>query len=348
MNGGFPSPGLFINFVSFINTIFNIFKSVKDVSLDIFMMFGPSANYVFQAVKFYQTKSSKGFSNYLCLVTIFAHTTKIFFWFGERYKYTLLFQSFLVILILLYIIYLYLKYREKPEEEYLSIKLESHKNILLKDKIKQCTSDIFGCSKILNPKLFWQWDKAREYYKFYFLVVSVLTLLLFAFGVDNKYYANALGSINLVLELLCSLPQIIELYRTKNQKNISKIMVMLWFTGNILKIYYNHINNSPIQLLLGACIQVFFNIILIGQIVYYYIKNRKEISNASVAKEKNETKDKTEKEIDNEKTDDKTESIPDKKIETEYKEEDITIIVNEEKNDIENEEKQMMINDNSN
>lgn len=345
MNGRFPPPGLFIAFASFINTIFNIFKSVKDVSLDIFMVFGPSANYVFQAVKFYQTKSSKGFSNYLCLVTIFSHTTKIFFWFGERYKYTLLFQSFLVILILLYIIYLYLKYREKLEEEYLSINLESHKNILLKDKIKRCTSEIFGCSKILNPKLFWQWDKAREYYKFYFLVVSVLTLLLFAFGVNNKYYSNVLGSINLVLELLCSLPQIIELYRIKNEKNISKIMVMLWFTGNILKIYYNYINNSPIQLLLGACIQVFFNIILIGQLVYYYIKNRKKVK---ISLEDKENIDKIENEKDNEKNNDKTESNPDKKIETEYKDEDTNIIVNEDKLEIENEEKQMIINDNSN
>ena len=342
MNRHFPSPGLFIALVSFINAIFNIIKSIKDVFLDIFMMFGPSANYIFQAMKFYQTKSSKGFSNYLCLVTIFSHTTKIFFWFGERYKYTLLFQSFLVIIILLYIIYLFLKYNEKTEKEYLSINLESHKKILLKDKIKRCFSEIFGCSKILNPKLFWQWDKTREYYKFYFLVVSILTLLLFAFGINNKYYANALGSINLVLELLCSLPQIIELYKTKNQKNISKIMVMLWLSGNLLKIYYNYINNSPIQLLLGACIQVFFNIILIGQLVYYYLKNRKEIN---IYDEDNENMDKIENEIDNDK---EKKNKPDKKIETEYIEEDINIIENEEYLDIENEEKQMIINNNSN
>ena len=345
MNGRFPPPGLFIAFASFINAILNIFNSIKDVSLDIFMIFGPSANSIFQAVKFYQTKSSKGFSNYLCLVTIFAHTTKIFFWFGERYKYTLLFQSFLVILILLYIIYLYLKYKEKSEEEYLSINLESQKNILLKNKIKKCTSEIFGCSKILNHKLFWKWDKAREYYKFYFLVLSVLTLLLFAFGIDNKFYTNTLGSINLVLELLCSLPQIIELYKTKDQKNISKMMVTLWFTGNILKIYYNYINNSPIQLLLGACIQVFFNIILIGQLIYYFLKNRKEVN---IYVEENGNIDKIEKENDNEKNNDKTANIPDKKIETEYKEEDINIIVNEEKSEIENEEKQIIINYNSN
>ena len=110
------SPKLFISFVSFIRELFKVLNSAKDISLDTFMIFGPSANYVFQAIKFYRTKSSKGFSNYLCLVTILAHTTKIFFWFGERYKYTLLMQSVLVIIILLYIIYLCLKYNEKKGE----------------------------------------------------------------------------------------------------------------------------------------------------------------------------------------------------------------------------------------
>ena len=76
--------------------------------------------------------------------------------------------------------------------------------------------------------------------------------------------------------MLCSLPQIIELQKTKNKKNISKIMVLMWFTGNIHKIYYNRFNNSPIQLIIGSYIQVFFNCILIYQIVYYYQKNKSE------------------------------------------------------------------------
>ena len=76
--------------------------------------------------------------------------------------------------------------------------------------------------------------------------------------------------------MLCSLPQIIEMQKSKNQRNISKIMVFMWFSGNILKIYYNTANKSPIQLIIGSYIQVFFNCILIYQIFYYYIKNERE------------------------------------------------------------------------
>ena len=269
------SPRFFVNFVSFINSFLIVFYSVKDISLDIFMILGPATNYVFQAIKFYKTKSSVGFSNFLCLVTIMAHTTKIFFWFGERYVYTLLIQSILVVVIQLYIIYLCVKYREKPEKDS-STSLISKNEISFKEKTKKCLCKFFGCAETFNPKLIWRWDNALEFYKFYFLIIAVLTGLLFACGIENKIYANIVGYSNLVLELLSSCPQIIELYRTKNQRNISKLMILLWFTGNVVKIYYNYYNNSPLQLILGAYIQVFFNIILIIQLIYYYRKNQKE------------------------------------------------------------------------
>ncbi len=269
------SPSFFINFVSFINSFLYVFYYVKNFSLDVFMTFGPATNYVFQAIKFYRTKSSVGFSNFLCLVTIMAHTTKVFFWFGERYVLTLLVQSILVILIQLYIIYLCVKYKDKPEKDS-SISLINKEEISFKEKTKKCFFRVFGCTETFNPKLIWRWDNALEFYKFYFLIIVLLTALLFACGIENKIYANIIGYINLILELLSSCPQIIELYRTKNQRNISKLMVFLWFTGNVIKIYYNYYNKSPLQLILGAYIQVFFNIILIGQLIYYYRKNQQE------------------------------------------------------------------------
>lgn len=272
------SPKLFINFVSFINNFLSFFNSIKDISLDIFMTFGPSSNYVFQVIKFHTTKSSIGFSNFVCLVTIMAHTTKVFFWFGERYVYTLLIQSILVIIIQLYIIYLCVKYKEKPEKLF-SKSLLPKKEMSCKEKTKNCLCKTFGCSELFNPKLIWRWGYAFEYYKFYFLVVAILTALLFLCGIENKIYANIIGYINLVLEILSSCPQIIELFRTKNQRNISKLMVFLWFSGNVIKIYYNYYNHSPLQLILGSYVQVFFNIILIGQLIYYYRKNKKESNN---------------------------------------------------------------------
>jgi uncharacterized protein with PQ loop repeat len=278
---------------SFKDSLINILTIVKNISLDIFMTFAPATNYVFQALTFRKTKSSKGFSSFLCLVTILAHTTKIFYWFGERYKYTLLVQSILVIIILLYILHLFLKYKEKPQAVTPSTAPNNKEKISKKEKVKKCICSVVSCKKTFNPHLIWRWDKLIEFYKFYFFIIMVLLLCLFAFGVGNKIFAKIIGYINLILEMLCSLPQIIEMYRTKNQRNISKIMVIFWFSGNILKIYYNYYNNSPIILLIGSFIQVFFNTILIGQLIYYYQMNKKESLTKKIPKNKEtkETKD---------------------------------------------------------
>ena len=250
------------------------------------MTFAPATNYVFQALTFRKTKSSKGFSSFLCLVTILAHTTKIFYWFGERYKYTLLVQSILVIIILFYILHLFLKYKEKPEVSNPSTVSINKEIISKKEKVKKCIYSVVSCKETFNPYLIWRWDKLIEFYKFYFFIILVMSLCLLIFGVENKIFSQILGYINLILEMLCSLPQIIEMYKTKNQRNISKIMVIFWFSGNILKIYYNYYNNSPLILLIGSCIQVFFNIILIGQLIYYYQRNKKESLTKMIPKTK--------------------------------------------------------------
>ena len=240
---------------------------MKELFLDLFMAFGPSINYLFQVFKFNKTKSSKGFSKYLCLVTILSHTLKVFFWFKEKFKYTLLIQSILVIMIQLYLIDLCLKYNEKdvhydkiPEEE------NNFNNSTNKNQL------IIEWRNIFNPKLLWKWNNVSDYYVFYCFIIFILSIF-YIFYNNNNYYSNIIGFVSIILETLCSVPQIIEIYRTKNQKNISKIMVLMWLIGNMLKVYYNIINQSPIQLIIGAYIQVFSNIVLITQIIYYYFHN---------------------------------------------------------------------------
>lgn len=75
----FLSSQILIGEDSVIDKTINILIIIKDISLDIFMTLSPAGNYIFQAIKFHKTKSSIGFSNFLCLVTMLAHTTKIFF-----------------------------------------------------------------------------------------------------------------------------------------------------------------------------------------------------------------------------------------------------------------------------
>ena len=234
---------------------------MKEILMDLFMIFGPSINYLFQIFKFKKTKSSKGFSTYLCLVTILSHTFRIFFWLIEKFKKALLIQSILVVIMQLYLIYLCIKYKELgPDYDQ-----ETINDI----EINKISANIFcDWRKTLNIKLIWKWKNIIEYYKFYFFVVFLLFLLYFC--CDNTYYSNVVGSLSVFLEIISSFPLIIELYRTKNQKNISKIMVLMWFIGNSLKVFYNIYNKSPIQLIVGSYIQVLCNIILVTQIIYYY------------------------------------------------------------------------------
>ena len=268
-------PDEIIDIVTVNNSLIrNIFIYMKNIFLDLFMAFGPTLNYLFQTHKFKKTKSSKGFSNFLCLVTILSHTLKVFFWFGKKFKYILLIQSILVIFMQLYMIYLVIKYKENTDNDSNIILIN---NISKNKKIRKIIFKfLFDWSETLKWSLIWRWNNVIEYYKFYFLIIFILSLFSYKLGFNNIYYINIIGGVSIFLEMLCSLPQIIELQKTKNQKNISKMMVFMWFTGNILKIYYNASNNSPIQLIIGSYVQVFFNCILIYQIFYYYQKNKLE------------------------------------------------------------------------
>ena len=269
-----------INFL--VNTKLNlenyndIFKKVKNVTLDFFIALSPSINYLFQAIKFKKTKSSKGFSHYLCLITLLSHSLKVLFWFCKRFKYTLLIQSILVIIVQLYLIFLCIKFKDEVNK---TLSNSNNKAITTKNKtfpkIKKFIYDNFlNWSKTVNKKLIWKWTSVNEYYKFYFLVIMLLSIFAYAFGIKNKYFTDIIGTVSIIIDMASSLPQVIEMHKSKNPKNISKVMVLLWVNGNCVKIYYNVINKSPIQLIIGSCIQVFFNIILL-QIVYYYIKNLK-------------------------------------------------------------------------
>ena len=239
---------------------------MKEILLDFFMTFCPTLNYLFQIFKFNKTKSSKGFSKYLCLVTILSHTLKVFFWFSERFKYALLFQSILVIIMQLYLIYVCIKFKEKePNYDQIPNENNSSNNTNVKRKI-------YNWKNIIDFKLIWKWNDTFEYYIFYFIIVTLLSVCHLCLG-NYDYYSFSLGFVSMILDMLGSFPQIIELYKTKNQRNISKIMVLMWFFGNLIKVYYNIHNKSPLPLIIGSYIQVFFNVVLISQIIYYYFND---------------------------------------------------------------------------
>ena len=251
---------------------------MEEILFDGFVIFSPSLNYLFQILKFKNTKSSKGFSKLLCFIIMLTHTLRIFFWFTEKYKFTLLIQSFLVIVIQFYLIYLCIKYKEK-EIKYNIIPNENNGNINATKKIKNGLSKI---KNIINIKFMKNLNNAMEYYKIYFFIVFLLSIFNLSMK-DNYFYSNIIVYGSIFLEMICSLVQIVEIYRTKTQKNISKIMVLLWLLGNVLKAYYNIYNKCPIQLIIGAYIQVFLNVVLFSELIYYYLIDMILINNEKIS-----------------------------------------------------------------
>ena len=233
------------------------FSSLIKLTVDLMMIFIPSIGYIFQAIKFKQTKSSKGFSKTLCLLLLLANILRIYFWIGKPFEKSLLFQSIVVIISQIYLIHYYLKYQEKPRD---INKIPAEKSIL---------NHMISWKDIFLPSKFWNWDYEIDYYKFVFLFFSIMSIICAIIGRNLIKFYDVIGTISVGIETFIEIPQIKENCVTKNVKNLSMAMVLMWFIGDLFKTVYNLINKSPIQMIVGGLIQNCEDIILSTQVICY-------------------------------------------------------------------------------
>ena len=229
--------------------------SLLKLSADFLMIFLPSFGYFFQGIKFQKTKSSKGFSKSLCLLLLLANIFRIYFYIGRPFAKSLLYQSIVVIISQIYLIHYYLKYQEKSMDE-----LPPEKSII---------NHLSSWRDIINPSKIWNWDYEIDYYKFIVFLFFVMSIICYLIGKDNINFYDIIGTISVSIETFIEIPQIKENCVTKNVKNLSGAMVLLWFIGDLFKSIYNIINKSPIQMILGGLIQNCEDIILSSQVLIY-------------------------------------------------------------------------------
>ena len=201
---------------------------------DILMIFVPSIGYFFQAKKFKETKSSKGFAKFLCLLILLANILRVFFWFGKKFSLILLYQSIVVILSQIYLIHVYLEYQE-------DFPVKSEKNI---------SEYLINWSETLSPRKIWNWDDEIEYYKFIIFLVVIFSIIC-RIGKNSSQLFEILGIISVSFETFIELPQIKENCMTKDIRNLSGEMVFMWFAGDLFKTSYNFIYHSPLQIIIG-------------------------------------------------------------------------------------------------
>ena len=258
--------------------------------IDLAMITAPSLAYLFQIIKFNKTKSSQGFSKFICLLIYLGNLLRVFFWFGKRFKKALLYQSIGAIIFQIILVHYFMKYQNK--KLYLQdikvpstnkqLRLENKNNInLIKNYIaayfsKTFKPKMFNLSKIFSIKNFWNWQEEIEYYKFMTLFLILLSICFTIFK-KNNLFLQIIGSLSASFEALTCFPQVVENFRTKVTKNVSFMMVAFWLFGDGFRFAYNLYYKSPVQLIVGMGIMVLFDTILIVQLILYRNNDFKEM-----------------------------------------------------------------------
>lgn len=216
-------------------------SSILLIIVDIIQALTPIIPYFAQINTFKKQQSSKGFSIKISLFVLSAHILRIFFWFGERFNISLLFQSILLNITHLYLVKIYVDFAEKNEER--------NKESIFSD--------------------FWDWDNHVNYFITTLGFVLFLIGITFHLGFENKIYVNLLGSVSSILEAVMPCAQIVKLYNVKSAKSLSYVLVLSWVLGDSFKVYYYIITKVPIQMLISAIMQVLFELFIILQVFYY-------------------------------------------------------------------------------
>ena len=236
--------------------------------IDILVITGPSIGYFLQSLKFKQTKSSKGFSKSLCLIMYIAQILRIIFWIGKPFKITLLYQSILIIIFQVYLIYLWVKYHDTKSDK----NANEINDIKVNDK-KEIIEYFIDWSDTISPNKIWNWQNSIEYFKFMFLIILFLLLTCGAIGIHNKILVNIIGTISVIAEASTLVPQIIVSCKKKDASNLSMSMVALWFLGDSCKFVYNIIYKTPIQMIISGGAQIFLDFFSLMQIICYKKNN---------------------------------------------------------------------------
>lgn len=220
---------------------------IFNYSIDVGFVLLPLVGYIHQYMKIKTLKSTEGFSKFVSFILIMSYIIRIFFWIGHHFEITILINAIFGIIMQLLLLQICVKYDKR---------LQRNQNI----------------TRLLNLKEFWNWPFFYDYFFFTSFITILIGILSDFIGYDNKTYVFILGILTSMIEAFLDIPQIYELYISKNPHTISYLLIFGWLCGDVFKVTYYCSRNTPIQLIICAIFQLSTDFIVIYQIHYY--KNR--------------------------------------------------------------------------
>lgn len=214
------------------------------ILFDMSFIICPNIGYIHQYLKIKSQKSSAGFSKLVSFILIISFIIRIFFWIGYRFEYAILLNAIIGILMQLILLNGCISYNVDHHHE-------------------KAVSNFFAM------KEFWAWPYFMDYLYFISFFTISLSLISNIIGYANQTYVFFLGAMTALIEAFLGVPQVYEIFTSKNVGTISYILVMSWFVGDLFKLTYYLISNAPMQLLGCVSLQLLVDAIVICQIMYY-------------------------------------------------------------------------------
>jgi hypothetical protein len=219
-----------------------VFNKLIELLFSFMFIFFPLIGYIAQYIKIKNLKNSYGFSKLISFILIIAFLFRIFFWFGNHYQLSILFQAIVGLIFQIILLHQCIKYSD------------------LKDKPN---SDLFNLNE------FWNWPYFMDYIACLVFISTALSLTSFTFGYNNQAYIELLGYISGSVEATLGVPQVISNYSTKNTKGFSLVLIATWVGGDSFKLIFYYYSNSPIQLIMSSVGQLTVDFVILYQMWYY-------------------------------------------------------------------------------
>ncbi|KAI8989565.1 hypothetical protein BDB01DRAFT_548220 [Pilobolus umbonatus] len=203
-----------------------------------------------------------------------------------RFDTTLLLQSIAMLTAILLLLHIVIKYKPKdlPFTPLIRNNSSSSYSSISDSSI---TSDT-GLTEIAQKvelkwyqRTFWDWDHFRDYVgclSAFAAVVGVFYLLLHQYQI----FISILGFLSLGIESTLPVPQLLTNFKYRNTSGFSLVILGTWFLGDSFKAFYFFYNDSPVQFVVCAIIQLSFDTMIVLQFIVFSNPVKKRLGIRSI------------------------------------------------------------------